>query len=209
MPYLREDILRERLGQIVKDIFIPGSVLAQLENSLLNDRGRQEAIKVEQRNRLRGRLNSVRSRLDQSYIDKLDGKISEDFWVRKSGEWRAEEQRICAALLALEQQKPERMLDGARILELAHKAHFLYLKQTPQEQAKLLKIVVSNCSIDATSVYPTYRKPFDLIFTHGKNEGWRALGDDLRTFLCLWVASKPAAFKNRRDAAPGNSTAFI
>jgi len=69
------------------------------------------------------------------------------------------------------------MLDGARILELAHKAHFLYLKQTPEEQAKLLKIVVSNCSIDAANVYPTYRKPFDLIFAQGKNEGWRARRD--------------------------------
>ncbi len=62
------------------------------------------------------------------------------------------------------------MLGEARILELAHKAYFLYLKQTPEEQAKLLKIVVSNCSIDAVNVYPTYRKPFDLILTYGKNE---------------------------------------
>jgi site-specific DNA recombinase len=122
-------------------------------------------------------------------MDKLDGKISEDFWARKSDEWRTEDQRICAELLALEQIRPERMLDGARILELAHKAHFLYLKQTPEEQAKLLKIVVSNCSIDATSVYPTYRKPFDLIFTHGKNEGGRAQGDDIRTFLGEFVSS--------------------
>ena len=78
------------------------------------------------------------------------------------------------------------MQDGARILEFAHKAHFLYLKQPPEEQAKLLKLVascsidavsvflyvsspptertklldlvLSNCSIDAASIYPTYRK---------------------------------------------------
>ena len=110
-------------------------------------------------------------------MDKLDGKISEDFWTRKSDEWRTEEQRLGAELLALEQVKPERMLDGAGILELAHKAHFLYLKQTPEEEAKLLKIVVSNCSIDAVNVYPTYRKPFNLIFAQGKNEGWRARRD--------------------------------
>ena len=177
LPYMRVEVLRERLGQIVKDIFIPASVLTQLENSLLHDSGRQETIKAEQLNRLRGRLNSVRGRLDQAYTDKLDGKISEDFWTRKSNEWSAEEQRICAELLALEQLQPERMLDAARILELAHKAHFLYLKQTPEEQAKLLKILISNCSIDAVNVFPTYRKPFDLIFTHGKNERWRARRD--------------------------------
>jgi hypothetical protein len=45
--------------------------------------------------------------------------------------------------------------------------------------------------IDTTNLYPTYRKPFDLIFIFatGKNEGWRAQGDDYRTFLGDFVAS--------------------
>jgi len=37
--------------------------------------------------------------------------------------------------------------------------------------------VLSNCAIDAASVYPSYRKPFDLIFTRAKNEEWRAQRD--------------------------------
>jgi hypothetical protein len=36
--------------------------------------------------------------------------------------------------------------------------------------------------VDATTLYPAYRKPFDLIFEQGKKEGWRAQGD-FRTFL--------------------------
>jgi site-specific DNA recombinase len=177
LPYMREEVLGARLGKIMKDIFIPGSVLAQLESSLLNDQSRQETIQCEQRNRLQNRLSALRSRLDQSYLDKLDGKISEDFWARKSEEWRAEEQRICAEMISWERPKQDVLLDGARILELAHKAHSLYFKQTPEEQAKLLKLVVSNCSIDAINLYPTYRKPFDLIFTRTQNEGWRARRD--------------------------------
>jgi len=68
-------------------------------------------------------------------------------------------------------------LDGIRILELANKAYFLYLKQPPVEKAKLLRIVLSNCTVDSASVYPTYRKPFDLIFQQAKNEEWRARRD--------------------------------
>jgi hypothetical protein len=62
-------------------------------------------------------------------------------------------------------------------LELANKAYFLYLKQEPSEKAKLLKMVLLNCEIDGTSVYPTYRTPFDLIFARMKNEEWRARRD--------------------------------
>ena len=94
----------------------------------------------------------------------------------------------------------DRVLDGIRILELANKAYFLYLKQTPAEKAKLLRIVLSNCSVDAVNVYPTYRKPFDLIFQRVKTEEWCAQGDDFRTFLGEFVSSLPQC-----SLAPGLS----
>ena len=69
------------------------------------------------------------------------------------------------------------MLDGVRILELANKAYFLYLRQNPTEQGKLLRIVLSNCLVDSVSLYPTYRKPFDLILGAAKTGEWRARRD--------------------------------
>ncbi len=138
LPYIREEEVGDRLGQILKDIHIPD---------------------------------------DQAYQDKLDGKISEEFWMRKSDEWQAEENQIRAAMHGLETVRPERLLDAAKILELANKAYFLYVKQNHTERAKLLKMVLSNCGIDAVSLYPTYRKPFNLIFQRVKTEEWCALGD--------------------------------
>ena len=152
-------------------------MLSQLEKSLLSDKSRDEAIRKQQAERLRQRLSAVRHRLDQAYLDKLDGKISEEFWTRKSAEWVSEEQQILLAMQGLEQANPERVLDAVRTLELANKAYFLYVKQPPIAKAKLLKMVLSNCAVDTASVYPTYRKPFDLIFLRTKNEEWRARGD--------------------------------
>ncbi len=177
LPYIREEDLGIRLGQVLKDIHVPGYVLSQLEESLLSDKGRETAVKQEQQDRLQQRLALVRSRLDRAYLDKLDGKITEELWSRKSADWNAEEQQLQMAIRGLSDIKPERMLDAVRILELANKAYFLYVKQTPAEKAKLLNIVLSNCSIDATSIYPTYRKPFDVIFAKAQNEGWRARRD--------------------------------
>jgi site-specific DNA recombinase len=119
----------------------------------------------------------VQRRLDQAYQDKLDGKIGEELWDRKSAEWQSEEQQIFSSIQSLKAEKPGRLLDAARILELANKAHSLYEKQSPQEKAKLLKMVLSNCAIDAVSLYPTYRKPFDLIFRMEKTKEWCARRD--------------------------------
>ncbi len=177
LPYFREEELGNRLGQILKDIYVPDSVVSQLSKSLLSDKGRETRVKQDHEQRLQQRLASVRNRLDQAYLDKLDGKITEELWSRKGGEWQAEEQEIQVAIRAVAEIKPERMLDAVKILELANMAYFLYVKQSPSEKAKLLNLVLSNCAIDAASVYPTYRKPFDVIFAKGKNEGWRARRD--------------------------------
>jgi site-specific DNA recombinase len=168
LPYFREEVLADRLGQILRNIHIPDEILSQLERSLLSDKTHQEAQRREQEARLQQRLAAVRRRMDQAYMDKLDGKISEEFWLRKVAEWQQEEQQVLLAMQGLEQAGPERVLDKVRILELANKAYFLCLRQTPTEKAKLLRIVLSNCALDTVSVYPTYRKPFDSILERAK-----------------------------------------
>ena len=106
---------------------------------------------------------TVAAQMPCFYEKARDGKIAEEFWERRSAEWHEEERRIVTALQTVHTQPAERLLDAARILELSNKAYFLYLGQSPAERAKLLRIVLSNCSLDAANVYPAYRKPFDLI----------------------------------------------
>ena len=177
LPYFRENELGDKLGGILKDIQVPDAILAQLQNSLLNDEGRTEEITKQQRERNAQRLSQVHRRMDQAYTDKVDGKISEEFWIRKSKEWEGEESQIQASNQVLEAVTPERFLDAARTLELANKGYFLYVKQDHAERAKLLKMVLSNCAKDAVSLYPTYRKPFDLIFEKAKTKEWCARRD--------------------------------
>jgi site-specific DNA recombinase len=174
LPYMREGQVSERLGQILKDIHIPDDVLKALEKSLREDQRGSEANTKAERGRLEQRLSQIRGRIEKAYVDKLDGKISEDFWQSQSARWSQEESQVAMAIRGLEAVRPERVLDGVRILELANKAYFLYVRQNPEEQGKLLKMVLSNCKLDATNLYPTYRKPFDLIFEHTQRGEWRA-----------------------------------
>ena len=57
----------------------------------------------------------MRQRLDAAYADKLDGKISGEFWTRTPN-GRQNEQQIQLAIQALEQVRPERLVDAVRIL---------------------------------------------------------------------------------------------
>jgi site-specific DNA recombinase len=172
LPYFRDEQLGEKLGQVLKDIQIPDDVLAQLEKSLLHDQGRAESHAKTESEKLSNRLAQICHRLEQAYIDKLDGKITEEFWESKSTEWNREQESILTTLRTLGSKRPMATIDAVRTLELANKACFLYFRQPPAEKAKLLRMVLSNCKIDALSVYPVYKKPFDVIFKRVQSKEW-------------------------------------
>ncbi len=176
-PYFREEEISRKLGEILKNIHVPDDVVHRIEDSFTRDQECVEAETAARRERLAKRLSALRRRMDQAYADKLDGTIPSDFWERKMSEWRAEEQQIEIALSTRTDSYGDRVLSAKRILELANKAHFLYVTQKPAEQAKLLRMVLSNCSVDAVSLYPTYRKPFDVIFERAKSKDWSGRED--------------------------------
>ncbi len=142
----------------------------------LHTQSRNDAAQA--RARLERELAALHVRMDAAYTDKLDGKITEEFWQRRQADWQTEELRIKSLIGGLEEEKSgQRLLDMQRILELAKDAYFLYLTRKPAEQAELLRMVLLNCSIDAVSLYPTYRKPFDMIVKRGKTEEWSGRAD--------------------------------
>ena len=116
--------------------------------------------------------------MDQIYEDKLDGKISGEFWERKHGECREQERSLQVQISRQsEPVAPEHVLSLQKIFELASSAYSLYLTRNPAEQGQLLKSILLNCSTDGVSLWPVYRKPFDPIFQRAKNEDWSGRAD--------------------------------
>ena len=103
----------------------------------------------------------------------MSGKITEEFWTRKSEQWEEERRIVNGELVRLEQANGSVAVTGQKILELAEKAGFLYETQDPTEQRRLLETVLSNCTFDRGSLTPTYTKPFDLFAMGNETGNWR------------------------------------
>jgi site-specific DNA recombinase len=178
LPYMREQDLSDRLGDLLKNIYVPVAVVRAIVDSLQADLQRSEALRREQVAAIQQRLATISTRMDQLYEDKLDGKIDEQFWTRKQAEYRGQERTLEAALSGLSAPVTrENVLTVEKVFELANKAQFLYLTRNPSERGELLKSVLLNCATDGVSLWPTYRKPFDLIFRRAKNEDWSGRAD--------------------------------
>jgi len=173
LPRFREQEIADKLGHVLEHVTIPPEIANQIEEELKTDHVSAHEHVTRERARLTRSRDDVRRRMDSAYTDKLDGKITEGFWQRKQTEWQAEEARISTQIQGLKEPNfEERLVDVHRILELAQNAHSLYLTRKPAEQGEMLKSVLLNCSIDAVSLYPTCRSPFDLIAKRAENDQW-------------------------------------
>jgi len=172
-PYVPEQKISDSLGDVLRDIYVPDHIANAIADSMQGDQERAESARQAQLAEVKQSLALLRTRMDQMYDDKLDGKIDEDFWSRKMTDWREQERSLQARADALiTTVASERVLSAKRVLELANKAHFLYLTRNHAERAQLLRLVLLNCATDGANLKPTYRKPFDVIFQRTRNEEW-------------------------------------
>jgi len=121
--------------------------------------------------------------MDKAYDDKLDGKISEDYWERKSREWRQAQVRVRASMEKHEHANQSYFDAGSRILDLAAKAYDLWLQQDSFGKRQLLNTVIPNCTFDGESLRAAYAKPFCWIAEGHERSDWLPQADGLRTYL--------------------------
>lgn len=161
--YIREEALGEKLGELVKGIQIDTKDIEDIKEALLSSHQDEKEYHDRQISSLNAQYTKLQNRIDQIYIDKLDGKVSEEFYAEKIKEWRAEQENIRLNIGNHENANTNYFSQGVHILELAQKAYSLYLKQEPAEKHRLLNYLLSNCTFIDGSLYPVYRKPFDLL----------------------------------------------
>ncbi len=170
--YLREEMLTELLGEVVGRVHVTEEQATFIADALRSSQAdkqrdhRRATLIVQQR------YQRVQEMLDRAYDDRLAGRISEALWERRSREWEAELASTRSELERLERASHEYTVVGSQILELAKNAKTLFLRQSGPEQARLLKTLLSNCTLRDGSLTPTYKKPFDLLVEGNETEDW-------------------------------------
>jgi DNA invertase Pin-like site-specific DNA recombinase len=177
LPYMREQDVAIRLGEVLKQIYVPEGIASQIVETLATDSDRLAGDRSSVTASIQKHLAAVRTRMDRIYEDKLDGKISDDFWNRKQSECRDRERALQLQIERSEPRDQSQILTVKKIFELASSAYSLYLTRNSTEQGQLLKSVLLNCDTDGVNIWPVYKKPFDLIFERAKSEDWSGRED--------------------------------
>jgi site-specific DNA recombinase len=171
--YIREEDLSRQFEHVVRKIQIPEEVADAIAETLRTSQADKERFHRTAVMQLQQRYLSVQNKLDRAYDDRLGGSITDELWARKSEEWQRELEEIRRETSRHEKASADYSVTGSKILELAKNAHNLFTRQDPAQQARLLKILVSNCAFNRGTLCPTYSKPFDLFVAGNESGDWR------------------------------------
>src|SRR3989344_2871056 len=119
------------------------------------------------------KLTIVQKRLDTIYDDKLDGKITPEFYEKKFQQYTAEQQDTLQAIKRHKAANINYLEFGSRIFELAQVGRKVYeQKATREEKRTLCNLVFSDVKLIDNTLVPVYQNGFQLIAERAKTGNW-------------------------------------
>lgn len=109
---------------------------------------------------LEAQEKALHRRLEQIYLDKLDGKITEEFWQQNTDAWREQQDDLRRNLARHKQADRAYMDEGVKFIEFAQQAHSIYLTASVENRKEILASILSNCSLKDATPTLDYRKPY-------------------------------------------------
>ena len=162
-PYTREEVLEKKFTELLKGITFSQEVLTWVTQALRESHGDERKCHEEASAKLQREHRHIQDRIDAMYMDKLDGRIDNNFFDRKAAEFRSEQCRVMRDIETHQNANQSYIEEGIRLLDLAQRAHVLFENQRPAEKRKLLDFVLSNCRWKGGQLEAEYRKPFDML----------------------------------------------
>ena len=171
-PYLKQEAIEAEFENLLSNI----QITAIDQETILKGLRESYKDKVEYHNscvkQLEKQVKVLQDRIDQAYLDKLDKRISEDFWQSQTAKWLKEKEDLTVKLLAHQKADTNYLENANLIIELARKAVYLFKKQDAEQKRKLVNLIVSNSTYKGEKLDITLRAPFDVIMKSKESGNW-------------------------------------
>jgi site-specific DNA recombinase len=122
----------------------------------------------------------LKNRLDKMYEDKLDGRVSDEFYDSKYTEYKSRLDDLTERIALHNKADTGYYEFGRKILELAKNAGNLFEQARPEEKRELLQFLLSNSKIKDSKPDFTLKQPFFAIAKHSSVDecsAWQGRGE--------------------------------
>ncbi len=111
--------------------------------------------------------------MDNLYLDKLKGRITESAYDRFYQKFRDQITDISIRLEQLQEAEDHYYITVKYLLELTTRAYDLFISSEVEEKRQLIKLVLSNLRLKGETLVYDAHQPFDLILKSTDQQLWR------------------------------------
>jgi site-specific DNA recombinase len=171
--WLREEVITEQIGAAFKSLEMPAHITQQIIATL--DALHHEKINFHDQefNKLTQEQKTLTTMLDNLYLDKLKGRITDSYYDKLYQSLRDQVTDITIRLEQLQEAEDNYYITAKYVLELTNKAYEHFVSSEVEERRQLIKLVLSNLRIEDEKVLWDVQKPFDLIANCSDRIEWR------------------------------------
>jgi len=145
-PYTRQEVLTREFAGLLRELVIPQPILEWLGDAVLTSDHTEQAARAQAIKKLKSRYDQIQSRIETMYLDKLDGRIAQEFFDKHSANWRREQNGLLCKIQDVQKATPAPVDQAVDMLRLTSRASQLFLQQPAVEQRRLLQVVLEKAS---------------------------------------------------------------
>jgi site-specific DNA recombinase len=122
--------------------------------------------------KLQARHEQIQARIETMYLDKLDGRIAQEFFDKHSATWLREQNELLRKIQDIQRATPAPIDQAVDMMRLTSRASELFLQKPAAEQRRLLQVVVEKAAWQHGALRTTLFEPFEIL-RHSNQESSR------------------------------------
>jgi site-specific DNA recombinase len=161
--YTRQEVLTREFAGLLRELVIPQPILEWLGDAVLKSDQTEQAARAETIKKLQGRYDQIEARIGTMYMDKLDERITQEFFDKQAAMLRREQDGLLRKIQDIQKATPAPVDQAIDMLRLTSRASELFLQQSAAEQRRLLKVVVEKAAWQDGGLRTALFEPFEIL----------------------------------------------
>jgi site-specific DNA recombinase len=162
--YVREEELERQFCEILRQFQFSQVVFDWTREALRLSQAEKAEFHQKTIEKLNSQYLKLQNRIDQMYLDKLDGMVDEAFYRKHLKEWREDQKRLQRQIEEHRTDDDIYLEQGIRLIETACNAHAFYQSKNQPICTELIRFIFPNSNLRDGKVEPVFKPPFDIIW---------------------------------------------
>jgi DNA invertase Pin-like site-specific DNA recombinase len=160
-PYIREEKLLAEMAHAVQQLVIAPDTLEWLEATATESDKTECGVRDQVLRQLKAERDRLQARVETMYLDRLDGRITAEFFDQKSKEWREHLKQIDGRIEQLVTSDIRSRSEALKTMKAVSAACDAFGGAQPQQQRALATALMQNPTWKAGKFESTWKSPFD------------------------------------------------